>query len=164
MRMSIEAMSEDVGHLLERFQLQITTAESCTGGGLAQSITAVSGSSKWFERGFITYSDQSKEDLLGVSSATIDRYGAVSEEVVKEMAQGAIQVSAANMSIAISGIAGPDGGSEDKPVGLVWIAWGQKLGYAEAECFHFGGTRNHVRAQAVLESLRGVKERLELNT
>ncbi len=160
MRVSVEAMAQDIGGLLEGFQLQITTAESCTGGGLAQAITSVAGSSQWFERGFITYSDQSKQDMLGVSSATIEQYGAVSEQVVKEMAQGAIQCSGAHMSVAITGIAGPEGGSEEKPVGTVWIAWGQKLGYTEAECFQFGGTRNHIRAQAVLESLRGSRRRL----
>ena len=126
----------------------IATAESCTGGGLAQLLTSIPGSSDWFERGFVTYSNESKSEMLGVKTDTLEKYGAVSEEVAREMAEGALKYSHADVSIAITGVAGPDGGSVEKPVGTVWFAWCVS-GKTCSECKHFTGDRAHVREQAV---------------
>lgn len=153
-------LAERVGRLISRQKILLVTAESCTGGWIAEAVTSVPGSSRWFERGFVTYSNQSKQDMLGVSADTLLKHGAVSEEVVLEMARGAILRSKAHVSVAVSGVAGPDGGSEDKPVGTVWIAWGQKLGYAEARLFQFSGNRQQIRHQAVREALQGIAQRL----
>ena len=161
MRAKIQTLAEQAGRLLSGHQLLITTAESCTGGGIAEAITAVAGSSGWFDRGFVSYSNTAKNEMLGVSLATLSSAGAVSEAVVLEMAKGAIAQSAAHLSVAVSGIAGPAGGTGDKPVGTVWIAWGQKLGYAEARRFHFDGDRAAVREQTVAAALEGVVERLD---
>ena len=132
-------------------KIKISIAESCTGGRLSSAFTSVSGSSKVFGLGFVSYSNEAKQDLLGVNAATLDAHGAVSEETALEMARGAVSHSRGHVSVAVTGIAGPDGGSRDKPVGTVWIAWGQKLGYAEAQCFHFQGDRHAVRQQTILE-------------
>ena len=125
----------------------MATAESCTGGLIAASCTDLSGSSAWFERGFVTYSNEAKTDMLGVPAALIFRHGAVSEEVAKAMAQGALLHSKADFSVAVTGIAGPSGGSEEKPVGTVWLAWAQKN---PAQCISvrkvFTGDRQSVRA------------------
>jgi nicotinamide-nucleotide amidase len=156
----IHVLAERAGRLVARQKIMLVTAESCTGGWIAEAITSVAGSSAWFERGFVSYSNQSKQEMLGVSADTLNRFGAVSEEVVLEMAKGAIQRSRAHLSIAVSGIAGPDGGTVDKPVGTVWVAWGQKLGYAEAECFLLHGDRQAVREQTVIRALQGLIARL----
>mgnify|MGYP005843744165 CR=1 FL=1 len=156
----ILVLAERAGRLIARQKILLVTAESCTGGWISAAVTAVPGSSAWFERGFVSYSNQAKQDMLGVAANTLDRYGAVSEEVVLEMARGAIDRSRGHLSLAVSGIAGPDGGSADKPIGTVWIAWGQKLGYAEAQCFGFSGDRQAVRRQTVIEALKGLIKRM----
>lgn len=156
----IDCLSVEVGALLKRTALKVAVAESCTGGWLAQAITSVPGSSAWFDRGFVTYSNESKIEMLGVATATLAHHGAVSEAVVREMAQGAIRLGRAHISVAISGVAGPDGGTPDKPVGTVWIAWGQKRGYTEAVQFRLTGGRAAVRAGAVVQALEGLRQRL----
>jgi nicotinamide-nucleotide amidase len=149
-------LAAQVGELLKSHGLILATAESCTGGGVAQAITEVAGSSAWFERGFITYSNLSKQQMLGVREATIKQHGAVSEMAVREMVAGALQYSAAQIALSVSGIAGPDGGSVDKPVGTVWFAWGIKQGETHAQRYQLGGNRAEVRVQAVCISLQGV--------
>jgi nicotinamide-nucleotide amidase len=156
----IDRIARDLGALLKRTSVRLVTAESCTGGWAAQAVTAVAGSSAWFDRGFVTYSNEAKIEMLGVATATLAHHGAVSEAVAREMAQGAIRASRAHVSIAITGIAGPDGGSEEKPVGTVWIAWGQKRGYAEALQHRLTGDRTSIRAQSVLIALDGLRQRL----
>ncbi|WP_417214803.1 CinA family protein [Alcanivorax sp.] len=146
---------------LQKQRLILATAESCTGGGIAQALTGLSGASTWFDRGFVTYSNEAKEEMLGVQASTLASVGAVSEETALEMARGAITHSRAHVSVAVTGIAGPDGGTPDKPVGTVWIAWGQKLGCAEARCFHFDGDRDAVRQQTILEAILGLNARLK---
>ncbi len=151
------ALAKQLGEYLRQHQWSCAVAESCTGGSLAAAITDCSGSSSWFDRGFVTYSNQAKQDLLGVSAQTLAEYGAVSEETVREMVEGALRQSAAQIAVAISGIAGPDGGTSHKPVGTVWIAWSflptQKT---TARCFLFQGNRATVRQQAVYEALLGM--------
>lgn len=126
----------------------LATAESCTAGLIAAACTDLPGSSAWFDRGFVTYSNEAKTQMLGVPAALITQYGAVSEEVVRAMAQGAGKHSHALVSVAVSGIAGPSGGSLEKPIGTVWIAW-QIAGQTFSQCFEFEGTRPDVRIQAV---------------
>ena len=145
-----------VGSQLEDRGLRLVTAESCTGGGVAHVVTSVPGSSVWFDRGFVTYSDASKRELLGVSPDTLDRHGAVSEEVVRQMAEGALARSDARVSVAISGIAGPGGGSDDKPVGTVWFAWADRNGRHHSLLARFDGDRRQVRQQAVRQALSGL--------
>ena len=147
--------------LIEKQQLQVVTAESCTGGGIAQAMTSKAGSSAWFERGFVCYSNAAKQEQLGVGADVLAAHGAVSEATALAMAKGAVQRSRAHISVAVTGIAGPDGGTEEKPVGTVWIAWGQKLGYAEARCFRFSGDRAAVREQTIVQAIQGLCERLK---
>jgi nicotinamide-nucleotide amidase len=137
----------------------IATAESCTGGLVAGAITSIAGSSGWFERGFVTYSDLAKEQQLGVASSTIERFGAVSEETAKAMAQGAVRGSTAQWAVAVTGIAGPDGGSLDKPVGTVWFAWAGP-GHLQALRRQFEGDRAAVREASVRVALEGLIDRL----
>ena len=139
----------------------LVTAESCTGGWAAQAITAVSGSSAWFERGFVTYSNAAKEELLGVRGEMLAHHGAVSEETALEMAFGALERSRGTMALAITGVAGPTGGSVDKPVGMVCFAWARKGRAATAETRHFAGDREAVRRQSVEHSLARVLELLD---
>lgn len=139
----------------------ISTAESCTGGWIAKIITDIEGSSAWFESSIITYSNQAKIDLLGVNQSTLDINGAVSQPVVKEMVLGLLDRSSADIGISISGIAGPGGGTEDKPVGTVWIAWATPGLLVEALRYQFKGDRNQVRMQAVAEALRGIQRILD---
>lgn len=160
LQLEIEQLAVEVGALLKRTRVKLATAESCTGGWIAEAITAVPGSSAWFDRGFVTYSNEAKIEMLDVSAATLARHGAVSEAVVREMAQGAIRHSRAHVSVSISGIAGPDGGSPDKPVGTVWFGWGQKLGYVEAARHQLTGDRAAIRARSVLIALDGLRQRL----
>lgn len=134
----VHALAQTVGNLFKQYQLQLATAESCTGGQLAQTITAIPGASAWFERGFITYSRLSKQELLNVQKSTLDRYGPASQETAKEMAQGVLKKSPASVSIAITGIAGPEGGTEKIPVGTVYFAWAcQKPACCESYVQHF---------------------------
>ncbi|HEY3487570.1 MAG TPA: CinA family protein [Gammaproteobacteria bacterium] len=137
----------------------LATAESCTGGWIAKAITDIPGSSRWFERGFITYSNQAKSEQLGVNPRLIEKYGAVSAEVVEAMAAGALKYSTADIAVAVSGIAGPDGGSPEKPAGTVWFAWtlrGQSKVYSEHQ--YFSGDREQVRRAAVAKGLAGILE------
>ncbi|OHV13855.1 CinA family protein [Kushneria phosphatilytica] len=157
---TIRRLATSLGEHCRRYDCQVVTAESCTGGGVAEAITAIAGSSGWFETGYVTYSNAAKQRLLGVSEASLERWGAVSESVVREMVAGACQDSGARLGVAISGIAGPDGGSADKPVGTVWLAWAYG-GRTTAECHVFPGNRDEVRRAAVIRSLEGLIESLE---
>nr|WP_198411380.1 nicotinamide-nucleotide amidohydrolase family protein [Marinimicrobium alkaliphilum] len=147
-------LAAELGAELKALQWQVTAAESCTGGGIAAAITAVAGSSAWFEVGFVTYANRTKTSLLGVPEATLEAHGAVSEPVVLAMVEGALAASGADLAVAVSGIAGPDGGSREKPVGTVWLAWGRADGWRRARCFYFDGDRASVRRQAVVVALR----------
>lgn len=138
----------------------MTTAESCTGGGVANAITAVAGSSAYFETGYVTYSNAAKSRLLGVPATVIEAHGAVSRETVEAMVTGACRESGADIGVAISGVAGPSGGSPDKPVGTVWLAWGGS-GWVEVECHHYPGDRQAVREQAVRDALIGLIRQVE---
>lgn len=157
------ALAEQLGAILLKRKLRCAVAESCTGGALAAAITDVPGSSQWFDRGFVTYTNPSKQELLGVPKQVITLHGAVSEETVRYMAEGAVARSDAFVSASISGIAGPSGGSIDKPVGTVWIAWAGDYQPTHAECFLFKGNRAAVREQAVKAALRGLINRCEKN-
>jgi len=139
--------------------IMIATAESCTGGLVAGAITAIAGSSAWFERGFVTYSNLAKEQQLGVPPSIIARFGAVSEETAKAMAEGAVRAASAQWAVAVTGIAGPDGGSADKPVGTVWFAWAGP-GHLEALRMRFGGDRRAVREASVRVAVEGLVDRL----
>ncbi|HEU0219602.1 MAG TPA: nicotinamide-nucleotide amidase [Gallionella sp.] len=160
----MDILAAQVGGLLKAHGLKLATAESCTSGGVAYAITDVAGSSAWFERGFITYSNLAKQQMLGVSEATLDQYGAVSEAVVREMVAGALANSAAQVALAVSGIAGPEGGTPDKPVGTVWFAWGIKHGAAYVQRHQINGNRAEVRAQSVHIALQGVLDLLGRRT
>jgi nicotinamide-nucleotide amidase len=137
----------------------IATAESCTGGLVAGAITAIAGSSAWFDRGFVTYTNLAKEQQLGVPRATIDRFGAVSEETAVAMAEGAIRAASVEWAVAVTGIAGPDGGTADKPVGTVWFAWAGP-GHSQAVRRQFDGDRRAVREASVRVALQGLVDRL----
>lgn len=153
---SIPELVQQLADKLLAKKLIISTAESCTGGWISQSLTALAGSSVWFDTGFVTYSNEAKQRLLAVPAAIFDSdgAGAVSEATVLAMTAGAIQNSRANLAVAVSGIAGPDGGTEEKPVGTVWIAW-QWESKSLARCFHFSGDRESVRRATVLAALDG---------
>ena len=135
---------------------RLSAAESCTGGWLSKAVTDIAGSSAWFDRGFVTYSNQAKQDMLGVPEAVLREYGAVSEACVLAMSDGALRHSLADVSVAISGIAGPGGATPDKPVGTVWLAWAKRDEAARAQRFLFAGDREAVRAQAVIAGLEGI--------
>lgn len=152
-------LSTLLGQMLLENGLSISTAESCTGGLIAGALTEVSGSSAWFERGVVTYSNAAKHDLLGVPEAVFEEHGAVSEACVLAMAEGAKRVSGADIAISVSGVAGPAGGSTEKPVGTVWLAWAIE-GTCEATVFHFEGSRHEVRLQAVVSALHGSIDRI----
>lgn len=145
--------AERLGHFLNKHHALIVTAESCTGGWLAQCITDIAGSSAWFDRGFITYSNSSKSAMLQVRADTIEQFGAVSAEVASQMTQGALQNSLADYAIAITGVAGPSGGSVEKPVGTVYIAWQNRTQPAQIILEHFNGDRQDIRWQAVYKAL-----------
>jgi nicotinamide-nucleotide amidase len=151
---------ETLAALLTQQGLLLATAESCTGGLIAARCTDLAGSSHWFERGFVSYSNTAKTELLGVDAQLIATHGAVSEAVVRAMAQGAIRHSRAQVAVAITGIAGPDGGSDDKPVGTVWLGWATPDG-VDCELHHFAGDRAHVRAATVEQALQGLVKRLK---
>ena len=149
-----------LGDLLKERQVTMVTAESCTGGWVGQVITSVPGSSNWYDRGFITYSNEAKQEMLGVSLVTLQNFGAVSEETVAEMAEGALNSSHGHYSLAISGIAGPGGGTLQKPVGTVCFAWTSRGGHTESETMHFLGDRDSVRKQSVAHALSGLLKRV----
>ena len=153
-------LAEVLGRALSARGYKLVTAESCTGGWLAQAVTAVPGSSGWFERGFVVYSNASKCELLGVRTDTLARFGAVSVETALEMAQGALQASHAQVSIAITGIAGPAGGTAERPAGTICVAWRGGPQPPHARVFQIKGTRQGVRRQAVVAALEGLIERL----
>ena len=131
-------------------------AESCTGGWVAQAVTSIAGSSEWFERGFVTYSNAAKHEMLGVRKNTIRKHGAVSEETAREMASGALKRSRGTIALAVTGVAGPSGGSAAKPVGLVCFAWATRRGRLRSETRRFRGGREAVRRQSVVRALEGV--------
>ncbi len=145
-----------VGDALKARKLMLAAAESCTGGWIGQAVTMVPGSSKWFDRGFVTYTNEAKRDMLGVKAATLEEFGAVSEQTVREMVAGALAGSRAQVAVAVSGIAGPDGGSRQKPVGTVELAWGAKAGDMRTQSVRFLGDRDAVRRQTVIAALEGL--------
>ncbi len=152
-------IAADLGAALSARKWIAVTAESCTGGLVAGAITDIAGSSEWFDRGFVTYSNEAKIELLGVRPETLARFGAVSEAAVREMVAGALERSRADIAVAVTGIAGPAGGTPDKPVGLVWLAWAIRNGRVEAASHHFGGGRAAVREATVAVALAGLVER-----
>jgi nicotinamide-nucleotide amidase len=154
--LTLQDLAIKVGSALTQQGLMLASAESCTGGWLGQTITSIAGSSAWYERGFITYTDISKREMLGVNSTTLEQYGAVSEEIAYEMAEGAIARSHVQVVVSVTGIAGPGGGTAKKPVGMICFAWIMKDGLARTETRYFGGSREEIRQQAVAEALQGV--------
>ena len=154
-------VAERVAQRLKTRRGMIVTAESCTGGWVAQELTAIAGSSAWFDRGFVTYSNEAKQEMLGVSAETLKEHGAVSEETAREMAQGALARSRGTVALAITGIAGPTGGTPQKPIGTVCFAWATKDRPVRAETKHFPGDREAVRRQSVDYSLARVMELLD---
>ena len=157
---ALEILAETCGNRLLARGEMCCCAESCTGGWVAETMTAIAGSSEWFERGFITYSNAAKTDLLGVDANLIQAQGAVSEAVARAMALGALANSPADWSLAITGIAGPGGGSASKPVGTVCFAWAYRHGSCEVQTCYFAGDRAAVRAQSVKHALSGLLDRL----
>lgn len=156
MELDLDALSRSVGAWLHARKARLACAESCTGGWVAQVVTATAGSSDWFDCGFVTYSNSAKERLLGVRPDTLRDNGAVSEQTAQEMACGALERSAAAYALAISGIAGPGGGSPGKPVGTVCFAWAARDGGVRSQTCHFCGDRESVRRQAVIHALRAL--------
>ncbi|MGI9304974.1 MAG: nicotinamide-nucleotide amidase [Gammaproteobacteria bacterium] len=154
----LEQLAVDVGGRLKTAGLTAVVAESCTGGWVAKVLTDVPGSSVWFERGFVTYSNAAKIELLAVSPQTLDEHGAVSEATVREMAEGALRNSEGDIAVSISGVAGPDGGSRDKPVGTVWFAWARSGSETRSRHECFTGDRDAVRRAAVVVALQGIAE------
>ena len=153
---NLQMLARRLGNLCEQKAMRIATAESCTGGWVAQAITAIPGSSRWFDTGYVTYSNSAKQRLLGVPDQTLHGFGAVSEETVEAMAVGALREGDANLSVAVSGVAGPDGGSVAKPVGTVWFAWAANGRVLNTALCHFEGERQAVREQAVHRALLGL--------
>ncbi len=149
-----------VGQRLHEQRDRLVTAESCTGGWIAKAMTDIAGSSAWFDCGMAAYSYEAKQAMLGVRPQTLETFGAVSRETVIEMVSGALVNSGASVAVAVTGIAGPGGGSEDKPVGPVWIGWKRRGGYARAQVFHFDGDRDAVRRQTVAAALSGLGQAL----
>ena len=157
----LAALASTLGDACIRQHEHLVTAESCTGGWIAKTLTDIAGSSAWFECGMAAYSYEAKQALLGVRAETLHEHGAVSRETVLEMVAGALINSGASLAVAVTGIAGPSGGTDDKPVGSVWIAWKHRGGYPKAELFHFDGDREAVRRQTVEAALRGMLAMLE---
>jgi nicotinamide-nucleotide amidase len=154
--MDLLTLSQQVGDALYSSGRMLVTAESCTGGWLGQVVTSIQGSSQWYERGFITYTNLSKQEMLGVSRQTLEQFGAVSEQAVTEMASGALIHSKGHISVAVSGIAGPGGGRLEKPVGTVCMAWAIKDQPPLTVTLHFQGNREEIRRKAVEAALQGV--------
>ena len=157
----LDALAGRLGERLLAAGLMAATAESCTGGWIAKTFTDIAGSSAWFDRGFVTYSNEAKQELLGVRDETLAVHGAVSEATVREMVAGALARSRAGVVVAVSGIAGPGGGTPDKPVGTVWLAWGRRGGVCRAELQRFAGDRELVRRQAVARAIQGMDQLLD---
>ena len=156
---ALELLAAQVGELLRTNGQRLATAESCTGGWIAQCLTAIAGSSEWFERGFVTYSNDAKREMLGVEADTLVAHGAVSEATAAAMAAGALRHSRADWALAVTGIAGPGGGSADKPVGTVCFGWAAVDGRVDTQTVRFAGDREQVRAQSVAHALGGLLER-----
>jgi nicotinamide-nucleotide amidase len=154
------ALAGEVADEVQRCRLMLVTAESCSGGWVAKTLTDLPGSSAWFDTGVVTYSYEAKEALLGVNPRTLEHKGAVSEETVLEMVSGALARFGAGVAVAVTGIAGPSGGTQDKPVGTVWIGWKRRGGYGHAQLFHFPGDREAVRRQTVAAALIGLRKTL----
>ena len=154
--LALRQLAEQVGDALRLNRQMVCTAESCTGGWIAKTITDISGSSDWFDCGLAAYSYEAKQALLGVRQETLMQFGAVSRETVLEMVSGALITSGASLAVAVTGIAGPTGGTTDKPVGTVWIGWKRRGKYPVAEEFHFEGDREVVRRQTVAAALLGL--------
>ena len=154
--LELERLATRIGERLRAARDRVVTAESCTGGWIAKAMTGVAGSSDWFDCGMVAYSYEAKQALLGVRPQTLEEHGAVSRETVIEMVSGALVHSGATVAVAVTGIAGPGGGTGDKPVGTVWIAWKRRGGYPQAEVFHFDGDRDAVRRRTVAEALHGL--------
>lgn len=161
MNKRIDRLSLQLGKLLSERGLMIATVESCTGGFISEAITRIPGSSSWFDRGFVTYTDVAKQELVGVSGDTLSADGAVSRAAAEEMASGGVQFSQADLAISVTGVAGPDGGSEEKPVGTVWIAWADRDGNVVNRRYRFDGDRQAVREAAVENALAGAVEFVE---
>ncbi|MGI8560828.1 MAG: CinA family protein [Luteimonas sp.] len=153
----LHALAQAFGTRLLASHLTLVTAESCTGGWIAKAVTDIPGSSGWFDCGLAAYSYEAKQALLGVRPQTLEEHGAVSRETAIEMVSGALVTSGASVAVAVTGIAGPGGGTEDKPVGTVWIAWKRRGGYPEAALFHFSGDRDAIRRQTVAQALQGLE-------
>jgi nicotinamide-nucleotide amidase len=161
---SLATLAIELGNTLKERNLTLALAESCTGGMVAQTITSVAGSSAWFDCGFVTYSNTAKIEMLGVRAETLEKFGAVSEQTATVMAHGALKHSHAQIAGSITGIAGPDGGTKEKPVGTVCFAWvGDKL-LLSTTTKHFFGNREEVRQQAAIAWMAGLIERLKLTT
>lgn len=154
-------LAAELGELLQLRHMTFTCAESCTGGLIAAAVTEIAGSSAWFERGIVSYSNSAKIELLGVQSETLEQFGAVSGECVSEMVTGAVARAQASLGVAVSGIAGPGGGTAQKPVGTVWIGYKLTDQPTEAEAHLFAGSRYEVRQATLLEALRGTISRLK---
>lgn len=157
------SLAEQVGKLLQAKKLMLTTAESCTGGQVAEIITAIAGSSAWFDRGFVTYSNTAKQEMLGVSANTLATHGAVSQQTAREMAEGALIHSHADVSLSTTGIAGPNGGTPDKPVGTVWFGWTGKNLVTKTRLHVFQGDRQSIREQASVFVLQNLLEYLSVS-
>ncbi len=155
----MRALATRVGRRLKAKKRRLVSAESCTGGWVAQAVTSIAGSSAWFERGFVTYSNEAKRELLGVKAATLRKHGAVSEETAREMARGALARSRGTLALAVTGIAGPGGGSREKPVGMVCFAWMDRK-KLRSETRRFSGNRDSVRRKSVVHALQGVLDSL----
>lgn len=153
-------LAQGVAEAVLAAKLMLVTAESCTGGWIAKTLTDLAGSSAWFDAGVVTYSYEAKEALLGVNPRTLEQTGAVSEETALEMVSGALARFGAGVAVAVTGIAGPSGGTPDKPVGTVWISWKRRGGYAHARHFRFGGDREAIRRQTVAAALVGLRKAL----
>lgn len=155
------ALRHDAGQIAEILRAHgemLATAESCTGGWIAKACTDLAGSSEWFESAAVTYSNRAKQALLGVTAVTLETYGAVSRECALEMVAGVLVGFEVNVAVAVTGIAGPTGGTPDKPVGTVWVAWQRRSHEARVECFRFDGDRDAVRRQTVAVALEGIKK------
>lgn len=153
---AMRTLAEQTAEFLKQHNDLLVVAESCTGGWLGKVMTDIPGSSAFFDGGMMSYSYEAKQALLGVRQQTLTEYGAVSEECVLEMVAGALINLGGSLAVAVTGIAGPSGGTEDKPVGTVWIAWKKRGGYPLAKCFHFSGDRDSIRRQTVCEALKGI--------
>ena len=161
---SLQKLAEAVVSVLTKAGKAVSTAESCTGGWVAKSITDIAGSSAVFQYGIVSYSNGAKESILGVKNQTLEEHGAVSKPVVEEMAKGALRLSGADIAVALSGVAGPDGGTDEKPVGMVWFAWAVRDGakvLVDTHCASFTGDRDLIRELTVAHALQGILERID---